>query len=164
MQGAAAIEDTVDRLAEDGVVEEASVADGPVDPRQGLKDHPAGADGEVADLGVALLAVRQPHGLAAGGDRRGGPPRQQAVHGWRRCRRDGVAEGIVGVSPAVEDGEDERPGRSHRVPAAATMVAKTSGLRLAPPTRPPSMSGQAKSSAALAALTLLFFLTRRPPP
>jgi hypothetical protein len=57
VQGAAAIEDAVNGPAEDGVVKEAAVADGPVDPRQGLKDHPAGADREVADLGVALLAV-----------------------------------------------------------------------------------------------------------
>ena len=45
-----------------------------------------------------------------------------------------------------------KPGRQH--PAARQMATKSAAFRAAPPIRPPSMSGIAKSTGALSGLTL----------
>ena len=64
---------------------------------------------------------------------------------------------------AVDDDEDDRsrathagvPARAEAVsPARATMPAISSGLREAPPTRAPSISGSAKNSSMLEDVTL----------
>ncbi len=51
-------------LHEDAVAEEVAVGDRLRDAREVLVHDAAGADVEVADLGVAHLARRQPHGRA----------------------------------------------------------------------------------------------------
>ena len=69
----------------------AAVGDRGVDPRQVLEDRPAGAEVEVADLGVAHLARRQPDGVLGGPEawraatRRGARARSaSARRRWRR--------------------------------------------------------------------------------
>src|SRR3954452_8090491 len=53
-----------------GVLEEAAVGDRVVDPGQVLLDYRSGAEVEVADLGVAHLAVGEADVAPAGGERR----------------------------------------------------------------------------------------------
>ena len=55
---------------ERGVLEEGAVLDRLVHPHQVLEEHAAGADRQVADLGVAHLSRRQADRLARGGERR----------------------------------------------------------------------------------------------
>ena len=92
---------------------EGAVGDGLVDPHQHLRNPAAGAEVQVADLAVALLALgqahRQPRRRDAGARRLGGErievrlPRQvYGVAGPRR--RDPVA---------VDDHQDEGPARRH---------------------------------------------------
>ena len=58
----------------------------------------------------------------------------------------------LGDAPAVEDDQRDGGDGGH-YPAASTIAANSAGSRLAPPTRAPSMSGWAISSAALSGLT-----------
>ena len=152
----------IDRLDQGRVLQEAAIGNRAIDPGERLVDHPADADGQVTHLGVSLLAGRQAHRLAAGGGQGVGRGRPHLVPVRGPGGRDGVAELVGGVPPAVDDDQDEGtwPGR-HRCSAAAaatsaarTMAVKASTLRLAPPTRAPWMCGWPKSSAALSAVTL----------
>ena len=147
-------------VAQGLVLEEAAVGDRVVDARQVLLDDRAGAQVEVADLGVAHLAVGQADVPSRGGESRvriGGPELVEV----RRVRlRHGVAGAVGGQAEAVEDHERQgghrharRPGRERHQGAASTIAAKSSGSRLAPPTSAPSTSGRASSSAALPGFT-----------
>ena len=139
------------------VLEEAAVGDRVVDPRQVLLDDRAGAEVEVADLGVAHLPVGQADVAALGRELRCAGKRSQSRS------KTGVSASEIALPgpgsaqpPAVEDDQRERgdgPGSARAQPAASTIAAKSSGSRLAPPTRAPSTSGRPSSSAALAGLT-----------
>ena len=87
------------RLEQGRALEEAAVGDRGVDPRQVLEDGPAGAQVEVADLGVAHLAGRQadrvlgrargPRAASRAGGRArsaSGPRRSHRSPGRRRSR------------------------------------------------------------------------------
>ncbi|GBU22175.1 hypothetical protein R80B4_02080 [Fibrobacteres bacterium R8-0-B4] len=65
---AAAFLDEVYSLEEGGVGEEVAVFDAFVDAREALVDRAPGADVEVADLAVALVAVGQTYASAGGFD------------------------------------------------------------------------------------------------
>src|SRR5215211_1303963 len=134
-----------------GVLEERPVADGAVDALEILVDDPARADGEVADLGVALLAGRKPDRLARRGER---PVRVRAPHAVEHRRvgeLDRVAGAGGGTAPPVQDHErDER--RGHRT-AARQIAANEPGSSEAPPTSAPSTSGSPSSSAAFSGFT-----------
>ena len=152
VQRRAAIACAVDRGAQRRVLEEAAVGDGAVDARQRLVDEASGADGEMTDLGVALLPRRQPDRLTARVDLGVRPACLERVDLRRARRGDGVAVRVRVASPPVEDDEHERSHRAHvaelarrheraaAVSAAATMAANSSARRLAPPTSAPSMS------------------------
>ena len=152
-------------LDERRALEERAVGDGGVDARQVLEHRPAGAEVQVADLGVAHLAGAagrrprpRPAGARAASAR--GAPRQAGM----RRRGDRVRGRVVADAEAVEDDEDDgtRPGRRsgrrrrraagrrrgrrragarRSAPARATMPAISSGLSEAPPTSAPSMRG-----------------------
>ncbi len=59
-----------DRLGKDRVGRKLAGLDGAIDAREILIDHPAGADIEVAHLGVAHLAAGQSDGALGGIDGR----------------------------------------------------------------------------------------------
>ncbi len=152
------------------VLEEAAVGDRVVDPGQVLLDDRAGAEVEVADLGVAHLAVGQADVAALGGELRVGKPSQSrsktgvsaseiALPGPgsaspQPSRMTSASEGTVTTTPsgALYAGMWAVKG-APEAHAALTIAAKSAGSRLAPPTRAPSMSGWPSSSAALPGLT-----------
>ena len=121
------------------VLEEAAVGDRVVDPGQVLLDDRPGAEVEVADLGVAHLAVGQADVAALGGELSVREPAPEAVEDRRLGQRDRVPRPRLGEPPAVED--DQGEGGDELMPAFSTIAAKSPGSRLAPPTRAPSMSG-----------------------
>ncbi len=98
--------------AEQGlVVEEAPVGDRVVDPGQVLLDDRAGAEVEVADLGVPHLALRQADVAALGGELGVGVATPEPVEDRRLGKRDRVSGPRLGESPAVEDDQGERGDR-----------------------------------------------------
>ena len=85
--------------------------DGLADARQFLHHHAAGADVQVADLGVAHLAVRQPD-IAAGGVQEGvrtGLPQPVEIRLPRQT--NGVVGDFLAPAEAVEDHQHHRPNR-----------------------------------------------------
>ena len=66
-----------------------------------------------------------------------------------------VKQDLTRIDEAVEDDEDGRRHRQvgHRAGAASTIAVNWSTSSDAPPTRAPSQSGSASSSAALSGLT-----------
>src|SRR5581483_395317 len=109
------------------VVEERAVLDGLVDPHQVLVEHPAGADRQVAHLGVAHLSRWEAYGLAGRIERRVRTLGPEPVEDGRLRLRDGISRAGGRAAPAVEDDEDYRT-------AARQIAANESGSREAPPT------------------------------
>ena len=91
-----------------GSREEAAVGDGGVDAGHVHAHDAAGAEVEVADFGVAHLAVGQADEVLAGADEGVGEVAQQLVVGGLAGECDGVAVGLGAIAPAVEDGENDR--------------------------------------------------------
>jgi hypothetical protein len=143
------------RLGHDLVLGQRAVLDGAVDAREVLGDDRAGAEVEVADLGVAHLSRGQADRLAAGGELRVVVALPQTVEDRRVGQRDRVARTLRRQAPPVEDDQADGGDGAHRAAPAArsTMRAKDSGSRLAPPTSAPSTSGSASSSSALSGLS-----------
>ena len=131
------------------VLEERPVGDGAVDALEVLVEHAAGADRQMADLGVAHLPGRQADRLAGGGEPRVRVLRPEPVEDRRVGELDRVPRPGRGAAPPVEDDE-----RYERERAAASHIAANESMSSeAPPTSAPSMSGSAISSAALSGLT-----------
>ena len=129
------------------VLEERAVADRDVHALEILEEDPARADREMADLGVAHLALRQPDRLSRGLQRRVRKLAPEPIEDRRPRELDRVAGPRRRAAPAVED--DER----YEVDAARQIAAKESGSSEAPPTRAPSIDVCDKSSAAFSGLT-----------
>ena len=87
------------------VTGDAAVAHGLADAHQLLADNPAGANREVAHLGIAHLLVGQAHIGATGLDQGVGIGMPQGIH----HRGFGVADGVVllgrAIAPAIQDGQ-----------------------------------------------------------
>ena len=90
------------------VLEEAAVGDRVVDPGQVLLDDRPGAEVQVADLGVAHLAVGQADVAALGGEPGVREALPEPVEDRRLGERDRVAGPGLGEAPAVEDDERDR--------------------------------------------------------
>src|SRR5260221_13856604 len=101
----------------------------------------------MADLGVADLARRKPRGLARRVECGVRPPRPEPVEHRRLGELHRVAGTRRCAAPAVEDDE------GYEWEAARQIAANDSTSRDAPPTRAPSTSGWAASSAAFSGLT-----------
>ena len=82
------------------VLEEAAVGDRVVDPGQVLLDDRAGAEVEVADLGVAHLAVGQADVAALGRELRVRVALPELVEDRRLGKRDRVAGPGLGAGPS----------------------------------------------------------------
>ncbi len=91
-----------------GVGEEAAVDDGGVDAGHVHADDAAGAEVEVADLGVAHLAVGQADEVVAGAEEGVGEVAQERVVDGLAGEGDCVAVGVGAVAPAVENCENDR--------------------------------------------------------
>ena len=90
-----------------GVGEEAAVEDGGVDAGHVHADDSARAQIQVADFGVAHLAVGQADEVLAGAKEGVGVFAEQLVVGGFAGLGDGVAVGLGAIAPAVEDGEND---------------------------------------------------------
>ena len=103
-----------------GVAGQLVPRDGLVDAGQVLEHDSSRAEVHVPDLGVAHLAGRQPHRLAAGGQPAGRIPVADLAVDRRSRLADGVAARLGAVSPAVENDEHQRGtarwGRRHGHP------------------------------------------------
>ena len=147
--------DIVHSLDEDLVLGDGAVLDGIVDARKLLEDDAAGTDIEVTHLGVAHLAIGKAHVLARSAERGVGVFLVQAIKEGRLGSGDGVL--AIGRSQATavhDDQECRKMTLCHMSysPALTTIEAKSAALREAPPTRAPSTSGLATSSAMLPGL------------
>ena len=98
----------LNRVGEDGVGEEAAVLDGGVAAGDVHVDDAPGAEVEVADLGVTHLPVGEADVVLAGADEGVGVGAEEVVVGGFTGESDGVSIGLGAVTPAVEDGEDDR--------------------------------------------------------
>ncbi len=106
-----------------GVGEEAAVGDGGVDAGHVHADDAAGAEVEVADFGVAHLAVGEADEVLAGAEEGVGEVAQEPVVDGFAGLGYGVAVDLGAVAPAVEDGEDD--GFGH----AEVRIARVIGAR-----------------------------------
>ena len=152
-------------VEEGGPGEERAIRNGGVDPRQVLEHGPAGAKVEMADLGVAHLALRQADRILRRAERGVRPVREKIPPDRHPRAGDRVVGGRRPDPEPVDHDEDERAGTvsAHAVvasraaavtPARPTMPAISSGFRDAPPTSAPSMEGSATNSPMFAAVTL----------
>ena len=147
--------DIIHSLDENLVLGDGSVLDGFVDARKLLKHDAAGTDVEVTHLGVAHLTVRKAHVLARSAERGVGILLIQAIEERRLGSGDGVLAVVRGQAAAVHDNQECRKMTLCHMtysPALTTIEAKSAALSEAPPTRAPSTSGLATSSAILPGL------------
>ena len=96
-----------DDVLKGGVGGEFAVGDGVGDARQFLFNDAAGADGHVADLRIAHLAVGQADGAAGGGEQSKRAGAADAVPNGGRCLPNRVVGGIRVVAPAIEDAQQD---------------------------------------------------------
>ena len=130
-----------------------AVGHGVADAHEVLRDDASGADVEVADLGVAHLAVGQPHGAprARSASCAASAPRARRRPACAPARRRCPAPS--GAQPKPSSTTSATGPRHQPASAARAIAAKLCGSRLAPPTSAPSTSGCASSSAAFSGLT-----------
>ena len=102
----------------------------------------------MADLRVPHLPVREADRLARGRERRVWERAPELVEDGRLGEVDRVAGTRRGEAPAVQDDE-----RYEREAAVRHRLVNDAGSSEAPPTRAPSTSGWASSSAAFSGFT-----------
>jgi len=85
---------------------EAPVGEAVGDAHEVLRHHAAGAEVQVAHLGVAHLSLGEPDGAAARREEGPGRPLPEPVPDRSAGELDGVALALGAVAPAVEDDED----------------------------------------------------------
>ena len=108
--GAAAFFQPPDQPRQGGVGGQCAVRDGGIDAADVLIDDAAGAEVEMADLGIAHLAAGQPDLGAAGLQQRLRARRHEPVVDRRRGLGDGVVLGFRAVAPAVQYAQHHWPG------------------------------------------------------
>src|SRR5262249_10847357 len=135
--------------AEHWVLEQGAVGDRAVDALEVLVQAAAGADRQVADLGVPHLAGRQADRLAGRVESRVWIRPPEPAEDRRVGQLDGIPRPRRGAAPAVED--DER--YEWCGDAARHIAANDSRSSEAPPTSAPSMSRSAQSSSAFSGFT-----------
>ena len=147
--------DIVHSLDKNLVLGDGAVLDGIVDARKLLEHDATGTDVEVTHLGVTHLAVGKAHVLARSTERGVGVLLVQAIKEGRLGSGDGVLAISRSQAAAVHDNQECRKMTLCHMsysPALTTIEAKSAALSEAPPTRAPSTSGLATSSAMLPGL------------
>src|ERR1035437_4414276 len=117
-------------LEQDRPFEETAGRDRLVDPGQVLEDRLPGAQVQVADFGVAHLAVRQADEAFGGLQRAMRPALQEGSPVGHSGLHDGIDLGLVADAEAVEDDEDDRaraPGAGGRVAGGGTPGGRVAG-------------------------------------
>ena len=145
----------VHSLDEDLVLGDGAVLNGVVDARKLLEHDAAGTDVEVTHLRVTHLAIGKTHVLARSTERGVRILLVQAIKEGRLGSGDGVLTIGRGQAAAVHDDQECRKMTLCHMsysPALTTIEAKSAALSEAPPTRAPSTSGLATSSAMLPGL------------
>ena len=105
--GAAARLELADQIDQRRRAGDLARRDGVGDAWQVLHDDAAGADVEMADLGVAHLAVRQADVVARGAQERARPRAPQTVEGRRPRLAHGVVGAILAPTPAIENNQHD---------------------------------------------------------
>ena len=147
--------DIVHSLDKNLVLGDGAILDGIVDARKLLEHDAAGTDVEVTHLGVAHLAVGKAHVLARSTERGVGVLLVQAIKEGRLGSGDGILAIGRSKAAAIHDNQECRKMTLCHMsysPALTTIEAKSAALSEAPPTRAPSTSGLATSSAMLPGL------------
>ena len=90
-----------------GVLREFAGFDGVVNAGEVLIDHPASAQVEVADLGIAELPVRQANMVLRGVDQAVRAVAPQGIPGGLAGERDGVVRRWLTVAKAVQNQQDD---------------------------------------------------------
>src|SRR5450759_1741976 len=116
-----------------------------------LQYEPAGPDVQMTYFAVSHLAGGKSYGFTRCSQCRAGVRGLEMIHSRRIRHHNGVTIGGCTGPPPVENCQQEW---SWDRQVNLTMRAKTSGFKLAPPTRAPSISGSAISSAMLSGVTL----------
>ena len=111
MQRPSASSRGLDCVGQRRVLGEFAGFDRDVDAREILVNDAAGTNIQMADLGIAHLALRQPHTEFRRIDRGMRAGREQPVPVGHPRARDRIVRGVGAASEAVEDQEDDRPCR-----------------------------------------------------
>ena len=113
--GAAALLQRLDQAGEGRRLLDLAGRDGVADPRQVLHHDAAGADIEMADLGIAHLSRRQADVAAGGAQERVRPGGPQSVERGRLGLPDGVVGGFLAPAPAVQHDQHHRAALLHEI-------------------------------------------------
>ncbi len=105
----------LDRVHQHRIGVELTILDHQIDLGDVHVDHAPGADVEMSHLAVSHLPGGQANVTSAGVDQRVGILGEQAIIGGLARQRDSVGWRRRSIAPAIEDDEDERFGRSHKV-------------------------------------------------
>ena len=113
MAGAAARFELLDEIDERRRARDLAAGDRGADARQILHHHAAGADIEMADFGIAHLAVGQADVLAGGVQKAVRQALPQPVEGRRLGLADGVVRRVLAPAPAVQNDQHNRASLLH---------------------------------------------------
>ncbi|MNV82321.1 hypothetical protein D3C71_1760470 [compost metagenome] len=102
---AAAAPGAIDQVEQRRIGGELAGGDRPVDAREVLVHHAAGAEVHVAHFGVAHLPLGQADGGPRGGDPAMRKALQQAVQGRRARRGQGVGIGLLTQTDAIQNNQ-----------------------------------------------------------
>ena len=149
---AAVVARALHRGDEGRVLEERPARDRAVHAHEVLEQDAAGADREVADLGVPHLPRRKPDRLARGRELGVRVPLPERVEDRRVRELDRVPRSRGREPPTVEDDEDDEVHATAAAPARQ-IASKDAASSDAPPTSAPSTSGCARSTAAFSGFT-----------
>ena len=112
MEGSSLLRCEIVGADQGGVGVESAVENGGIDAGHVHADDAACTEVEMADFGVAHLAVGEADEVLGGAEEGVGVLAEEFVVGWFTGLGDGVAVGFGAVTPAVEDGEDDRFGHA----------------------------------------------------
>ena len=127
MAGSAAGFELFDQVEQRRCAGDLAAGDGVADARQVLHHDAAGADIEMADLGIAHLPVRQADIFARGAQKAVRTGRPQPIE----CRRFGLADGVIGgvvpPTPAIQNDQHNRPPPLHFAPFSRPVPSRARG-------------------------------------
>ena len=108
MESAVLLRSKFNGLDQRGVLEEAAIGDGAVDPADIHADDASGSEVQMPHLGVSHLTVGKPDEVIAGMNQRVGKLFEKTVVVRLASQGDGVAVSIRAIAPAIENSQNER--------------------------------------------------------